>query len=78
MSWAVGYRESTSGYGATNHGQVARYQAVLTEPIQGREVWRSSIATRLTGNHSKHQKTAKSTAEAIIRGLTDDAQLARD
>ncbi len=75
---AVGYTESASGYATGPHAQTARYQVALMEPTQGREVWRSSIETRVTGNHSKHQKTAKSTAKAIIRDLTESELIPQD
>lgn len=75
---AVGYSESASGYAAATHAQMALYQVALMESSQGDEVWRSSIETRVTGNHSKHQKTAKGTAKAIIRGLTEGEHLPQD
>lgn len=70
--------DSFSGYTTGTHAQTAQYQVALMESTQGHEVWRSSIETRVTGNHSKHQKTAKSTAEAIIRGLTEGEHLPQD
>lgn len=74
---AVGFSESASGYAAGPQAQVARYQVELMDWTQGHEVWRSSIETRVTGNHSKHQKMAKGTVRAIVRGLTEGELLPR-
>ena len=75
---AVGFTESASSYATGPQAQTAQYQVALMDPTQGREIWRSSIETQVTGNHSKHQKTAKSTAEAIIRGLTESEHMPQD
>ena len=75
---AVGYTESASGYAPRMHAQTAQYQVALMESTEGHEVWRSTIETHVTANHSKHQKTAKGTAQAIVRGLAEGEHLPQE
>lgn len=73
---AVGFSEGVSGSSTGGiHGHTVQYQAELVDWTQGREVWTSTIETRVAGDHSRHQQMAKGTTQGIVRGLTESEHI---
>lgn len=73
---AVGFGESTQGYPTgRSHAHTAEYQVALADWIQGREVWRSNIETRVNGRHSRHQQMGKGTAQGILQALAESEHI---